>query len=104
MALLILSIADILSTWANREKTEEYQDFLSSLLLAMKKMEEQSRKGPLITGDDLKQELSFPPGPIMGKALRLINQLFLCGKIKTKTEAFKTAQKFLNNIEDKKHN
>jgi poly(A) polymerase len=103
-ALLLLSIADLLATGADREKTEQYLDFLYSLFLFREKMEKQSRKGPLITGEDLKQKLLFPPGPMMGRALRLINQLFLCEKIKTKAEAFEMAQKFLNHEENEKHN
>jgi poly(A) polymerase len=103
-ALLLLSIADFLSTGTDREKRVKYLDFLNSLFLFREKMERQYRKGPLITGEDLKQKLLFPPGPIMGKALRLINQLFLCDKIKTKEEAFVLAQKFLNHPGEEDHN
>ncbi|MGA1839970.1 MAG: CCA tRNA nucleotidyltransferase [bacterium] len=101
-ALLLLSIADIFSTWTNREMIEKYLDFLNSLFLFREKMEKQYRKGPLITGEDLKQKLLFPPGPIMGRALRSINQLFLCDKIKTKAEAFEIAKNFLHLAEKEK--
>jgi len=80
----------------NKQKIDIYLNFLNSLFLFREKMEKQSQKGPLITGKDLKEKLLFPPGPVMGRVLRMINQLFLCGTIKTKAEAFELAQKFLN--------
>ena len=94
-ALLLLSVADMFATGATGEYMHRYMNFINSLLLFRKRMEKNIEKAPLITGNDLKEELHFPPGPMMGKVLQMVNQSFLGGMIKTKAEAFDLARKFL---------
>jgi len=94
-SLLLLSVADVFATGATGEDMQQYMNFICSLLLFRQRMEQNIEKAPLVTGNDLKEELHFPAGPMMGKVLQMINQSFLSGMIKTKAEAFELARKFL---------
>ena len=94
-ALLLLSIADMMATTDDEQRIVSYQAFMKSLVLFRNRMERKIRKAPLITGDDLKKEILFPSGPVMGKALRAINQAYLSGIINTRAEALEMAEKYL---------
>ncbi len=94
-ALLALSVADFLATKSDKEEIRNYVDFISSLYLNMNEIEEKREKTPFITGKELMRYMLFPSGPLMGKALRRINQAYLSGEIGTKEEAFKIAETFL---------
>lgn len=94
-AVLLLSLADVFATVRDIQSRNTYADFVASLLLFKKGIEHREKEAPLVTGDDLREKLLFPPGPAMGKALAAINQSYLCGAITTKKEALAMARTFL---------
>jgi len=94
-AVLLLSLADVFAAVRDTRERNAFAGFVCSLLLFKKGIAQREKKSPLITGDDLRKEILFPPGPLMGKALAAINQSYLCGAITTRKEALAMARTFL---------
>jgi rRNA-processing protein FCF1 len=56
----------------------------------------------LVNGDDLIKKFKLSPSPLIGKVLRELEELQAIGKIKTRLEALKIAEKIIKQ-KDKTH-
>lgn len=86
-----LSAADLMAT-KGPEMTQEQRDKHYTVLrrlmetyFALKEAKERIR---LITGDEIMERYKIPPSPLVGRALRLIEEAFLDGRVTTKEEAW----------------
>jgi predicted RNase H-like HicB family nuclease len=51
-------------------------------------LQEAKERVRLVTGDEIMERYQIPPSPLVGKALRFVEDAFLEGRIKTKDEAW----------------
>jgi len=86
-----LSAADLMAT-RGKDMTEEHRQRhyyvlrrLMETFFALKEARERIR---LITGDEIMERYGIPPSPLVGKALRLIEEAVYDGRVQTKEEAW----------------
>ncbi len=86
-----LSAADLMATRGpemTQEQRERHYNVLRRLMetyFAIKEMKERIR---LITGDEIMERYKIKPSPLVGRALRLIEDAVLDGRVSTKDEAW----------------
>ncbi len=95
--VILLALADHLGTYAGtgpQEKWERLLQVTTSLLRAYFEQREEVVAPPvLVNGRDLMQTLNIPPGPEVGRLLRLIQEAQAVGEIKTSDEAIQFAHR-----------
>jgi tRNA nucleotidyltransferase/poly(A) polymerase len=98
--ILVLSLADFLATAVPSTKAEGEKTFhrlLDSLLeLYFKRDAASVNSKHLATGKDLIDALGIPPGPIVGRLLRLLEEARVEGKITNRSEALLLARSLLD--------
>jgi len=98
VSILLIGIADQratkgpLTTKASRIKHEMV---VFGLIKEYFKRKKEKKPVRIINGDDLIRKFKLEPSSLIGKILREIEELQAIGKIKTKQEAFKIAEKFI---------
>ena len=99
VATLLLSLADHRAT---RGPNLIGQDWLHHLTVTRRIMEAyyeappiQVKPARLVSGDDLMQALSIPPGPAVGRLLELIREAQASGEVRTREEALTLAASHL---------
>ena len=92
--IALLALADHAATYHNRtaeereESTTQLHTTVAILLAHYLQFEAPgAKKPPLLTGDELMQGLNLPPGPEIGRLLRLLAEAQVSGEVSTKEEA-----------------
>jgi tRNA nucleotidyltransferase/poly(A) polymerase len=97
--MLLVTLADFLATGGSlvtRDRQETFLRLLDSLLELYFRRDAASIRGRnLITGKDLMDALGIPPGPAVGRLLRLVEEARVEGKIKNRDEAIRLARSSL---------
>jgi len=96
VSTLLVSLADQRSTrgrLTTRKSREQHERVVAVLLKEFFAKQKEHKPEKLINGNDLIKELKLQPSPLIGKILRELEELQAIGKIKTKEEAFKAAEK-----------
>lgn len=86
-----LSAADLMATRGpemTREKRERHYFALRKLMETYFAIQEAKKYVKLITGDEVMERYQVSPSPLVGKALKLVENAVLEGQIKTKEEAW----------------
>jgi len=86
-----LSAADLMATCGpemTQEQRERHYFVLRKLMETYFALQEAKERVRLITGDEIMERYQIQPSPLVGKALRLVEDAFLEGRIKTKDEAW----------------
>jgi len=86
-----LSAADLMATRGpemTQEQRERHYFVLKRLMETYFALQEAKERVRLITGDEIMERYQIPSSPLVGKALRLVEDAFLEGRIKTKDEAW----------------
>lgn len=86
-----LSAADLMAT-RGKEMTKEHRQrhytVLRRLLETHFELKELEKRPRLITGDEVMARYQLPPSPLVGKALRLVEDAVMDGRIQTKDDAW----------------
>jgi hypothetical protein len=94
--VLLLSLADFLATGgpgAITDREKAFYQLLDSLLELYFARDAASIGGrSLMTGKDLIDDLGIPPGPLVGRLLRLLEEARVEGKIQNRDEALRLAR------------
>jgi putative nucleotidyltransferase with HDIG domain len=97
--ICILSLADVLATYGPtlpQERWDRQLEIVRSLLSAWwEEHEAIVLPQPLVKGDELIQEFSLSPGPIIGQVLEAIREGQVAGEIHTREEAISLARDLL---------
>ncbi len=86
-----LSAADLMATRGpemSQEQRERHYNVLRKLMETYFAIREAKEKVRIITGDEIMKRYQIPPSPLVGKALRLIEEAVLDGRVTTKDEAW----------------
>jgi len=86
-----LSAADLMATRGpemTQEQRERHYFVLRKLMETYFALQEAKERVRLVTGDEIMERYQIPPSPLVGKALRFVEDAFLEGRIKTKDEAW----------------
>jgi poly(A) polymerase len=94
---LILSLADRLATRGPRVKEEqvEAQAALADRLMAAWYRREVDPPRAPVSGEDLMQTLSVPPGPLLGELVREVALAYEAGEVTSREESLAAARRFL---------
>jgi poly(A) polymerase/tRNA nucleotidyltransferase (CCA-adding enzyme) len=94
--ICLLALADHLATHDGPGETKQWQHLLQVIAALLSHYFEQYRETvaptPLLTGGDLMQALNCPPGPEIGRLLRLIQEAQAAGEVTTREEALAFAK------------
>lgn len=88
---VVLSAADLMATCGpdmTAEKRERHYFVLRKLMQTYFTIQEAKERVRLVTGDEIMERYNLEPSPLVGKALRLVEEAVLEGKVKTKDEAW----------------
>jgi putative nucleotidyltransferase with HDIG domain len=91
-----LSAADLMATRGpemTQGQRERHYFVLKKLMETYFALQEAKESVRLISGDEIMERYKIPPSPLVGKALRLVEDAFLEGRIKTKDEAWSLLDK-----------
>ncbi len=97
-SVLLISLADQRATrgrLTTKQSRLQHEKVVSSLLKVYFLKKKEKKLPRLITGDDLINRLKLRPSPLIGKILSTIEELQAIGKVKTKKEAFRIADKII---------
>ena len=86
-----LSAADLMATRGpemTQEQRERHYFVLKKLMETYFALQEAKERVRLINGDEIMERYQIPPSPLVGKAIRFVEDAFLEGRIKTKEEAW----------------
>ena len=86
-----LSAADLMATRGpdmTQEQRERHYFVLRRLMETYFAIQEARERVRLITGDEIMQRYQIPPSPLVGRALRLIEEAVLDGRVSNKDEAW----------------
>jgi hypothetical protein len=105
ISILLLSIADQRATkgpLTSRESRIQHEKAVFGLIKEYFKRLKEKKPSRLVNGDDLIKKFKLSPSPLIGKVLRELEELQAIGKIKTRLEALKIAEKIIKQ-KDKTH-
>jgi poly(A) polymerase len=103
--ILLLSLADHLATVGPRLRQEEW---LSHVQLVHYVLTESTRpRGMaghvrLVSGHDIMEALGIPPGPMVGRLLRALEEAQAIGQVSTRQEALELARRLLSRWTERK--
>ncbi len=98
LSVLLLSIADQRATkgpYATRESRERHEKIVFGLIKEYFRNKKEKKSSRLLNGDDLIRKFKLEPSVLIGKILSEIEELQAIGRIKTRQEAFRAAEKFM---------
>jgi poly(A) polymerase len=98
VSIILLSLADKEATrgpLTTEEDIRRHQHVLTELLTDILVKKEPPPLPKLVNGDDLMRNFSLPPGKIIGKLLRFIEEAQVEGKVTTRQEALTLAADYL---------
>jgi putative nucleotidyltransferase with HDIG domain len=98
VSVLLISLADQRATrgpLTTKASRVQHEKTCHQLIAEYFKKKKEKRPVRLITGDDLIREFKLAPSPLIGKVLAELEELQAIGKIQTRKEALKAAQKYL---------
>jgi poly(A) polymerase len=100
--ILVLALADFLATAIGSgtwDRDTTFHRLLDSLLeLYFKRDAASVANKHLVTGKDLIDTLGIPPGPMVGRLLRLLEEARVEGKITNRSEALRLARSLLEEL------
>ncbi len=100
--MLLLSVSDFLATGgpcATGNRRRGFLELMDSLLELTFRRDAASMAGKsLVTGRDLMEALEIPPGPTVGRLLRLLEEARVEGRIGNRSEAIRLARFLLENL------
>ncbi len=91
LALVFLSAADLMATRGpamTEDQRRHHYEVLKRLLLELEVIREMQRRPRLISGHDVMERYRIGPGPLVGEALRQVEEAALEGRVETREEAF----------------
>ncbi|MCS7223246.1 MAG: HD domain-containing protein [Armatimonadetes bacterium] len=91
LRLIVLSAADLMATRGpemTQERRGRHYQILKALLEELAVLKELALRPRLITGYEVMERYGIRPGPLVGRALRLVEEAFLEGRIRDREEAF----------------
>jgi putative nucleotidyltransferase with HDIG domain len=98
VSTLLISLADQRATrgrLTTKESRLRHERLVTGLIKEYFRTKKEKKPTPLINGDDLIREFKLSPSPLIGKILAQVQELQAIGKLKTKKEALKLAQKII---------
>lgn len=98
VSTLLISLADQRATrgrLTTKESRLRHEKLVTGLIKEYFRAQKEKKLIPLINGDDLIREFKLSPSPLIGKILTQVQELQAIGKLKTKKEALKIAQKII---------
>jgi tRNA nucleotidyltransferase/poly(A) polymerase len=97
--MILVTLADFLATHgpsATGDRQKAFHCLLDSLLELYFRRDAASISGKnLVTGNDLIDSLGIPPGPVVGRLLRLLEEARVEGRVKNRAEAIRLAASLL---------
>ncbi|MBM3246326.1 MAG: HD domain-containing protein [Candidatus Omnitrophica bacterium] len=97
-SVLLMAIADQRATrgpLTTKAGHEQHERVVWGLIREYFRKAKEKRPARLLTGDDLIRKFKLEPSPLIGKILREVEELQAIGRIKTRQEAFKIAEKLI---------
>ena len=97
-SILLISIADQRSTrgpLTSKKSRIQHEEVALGLIKEYFRKKKEKPLPRLINGDDLINHFKLEPSPLIGKMLAELDELQAIGKIKTRKDAFKAAEKFV---------
>ncbi|MBI2868156.1 MAG: CCA tRNA nucleotidyltransferase [Chloroflexi bacterium] len=94
--VLFLSLADYLAARGPLLDPFAWRDYAGKIrhVLSCGLGPEPAARPPrLVTGDDLMQAISLPPGPVIGRLLEKVNEAHAAGEVRTKEDAIDLARR-----------
>jgi poly(A) polymerase len=98
LSIFLISIADQRATCGpltSKRSRIQHEEITASLIKEYFRRKKQKKIVRLVTGDDLMNKFKLGPSILIGKILSEIEELQAIGKIKTKKEALKEAERLL---------
>lgn len=98
LAVLLLSLADQRATkgpLATASSRLRHEKTVSSLIRRLLKKSKESKPAPLLNGHDIMRKFKLAPGPLIGIALKGLEEAQAIGRIRGKEGAFKLAAKII---------
>jgi poly(A) polymerase len=98
VGILLLSVADQRATKGplTTEKTRRHHEKIAfGLIKEYFRRKKEKKRARLINGDDLIRKFRLEPSPLIGRILDAVEESQAIGKIRTKGEAFRLAQRFI---------
>lgn len=91
MTVILVSLADMLATRGVEMTTEHMTDHIRVLLELIKvneRLKELRAYPKLVNGHEVMKRYGIPQGPLVGKALRMVREAQIAGRVKTREDAF----------------
>lgn len=90
MTIILVSLVDMLATRGVEMTTEHIRDHMRVLLELIKvgeRLKELKAYPKLVNGHDVMKRYGIPQGPLVGKALRMVKEAQIAGRVKTREDA-----------------
>jgi poly(A) polymerase len=98
VSTLLISLADQRATrgpLTTKASRVQHEKIVFALIKQYFKEKKQVKAVRLVTGDDLIKEFKLEPSPLIGRVLREIEELQAIGKLKSRQEALKAANRLI---------
>lgn len=98
LSTLLLSLADQRSTkgpLTTSKARKQHERVIARLIREYLNKDKENKPKRLLNGNDVMKEFKLHPSPVVGKILSFLDELQAIGKVKSKKEAVRAADKFI---------